>query len=219
MLHSIPDQRQCNFPRSGWGNPLGKAWNLHPEFLSRSKVFGGSVFGHCSDAFGFSFIDVNQGGKIDSILYFCFRGFISARFLLESLHRISTRWSATARCERFESLYSTEVCSRQGCPCICAAAFGFASIQLFGSVFFAFFYFPWPVSKDSVGSQHAPACSRYHETMNLVPNDSEYAEAELKHPNIFVMRHRSRFNSNLLWTHHEKLALSSSVSGWWWFVY
>jgi hypothetical protein len=34
-----------------------------------------------------------------------------------------------------------------------------------------------------------------------------------------VMRHRSRFNSNLLWTHHEKLALSSSVSGWWWFVY
>ena len=46
--------------------------------------------------------------------------------------------------------------------------------------------------------------------MNLVPNDSEYAEAELKHPNIFVMRHRSRFNSNLLWTHHEKLALMSS---------
>lgn len=47
----------------------------------------------------------------------------------------------------------------------------------------------------------------YHETMNLVPNDSEYAEAELKHPNIFVMRHRSRFNSNLLWTHHEKVVV------------
>ena len=45
----------------------------------------------------------------------------------------------------------------------------------------------------------------YHETMNLVPNDSEYAEMELKHPNIFVMRHRSRFDSNLLWTHHEKV--------------
>jgi len=47
----------------------------------------------------------------------------------------------------------------------------------------------------------------YHETMNLVPNDSEYAEAELKHHNIFVMRHRSRFNSNLLWTHHEKVVV------------
>ena len=157
MLHSIPDQRQCHFPRSGWGNPLGKAWNLHPEFLSRSKVFGGSVFGHCSDAFGFSFIDVNQGGKIDSILYFCFRGFISARFLLESLHRISTRWSATARCERFESLYSTEVCSRQGCPCICAAAFGFAfgcSIQLFRSVFF----FKLPMARIQ-RLRGLPACS------------------------------------------------------------
>lgn len=155
---------------------------------------------------------MNQGGKIDSILYFCFRGFISARFLLESLHRISTRWSATARCERFESLYSTEVCSRQGCPCICAAAFGFAfgcSIQLFGSVFF---FFKLPMARIQ-RLRGLPACSRYHETMNLVPNDSEYAEAELKHPNIFVMRHRSRFNSNLLWTHHEKLALSSSVSG------
>ncbi|CAK9062169.1 unnamed protein product [Durusdinium trenchii] len=47
----------------------------------------------------------------------------------------------------------------------------------------------------------------YHETMNLVPNDSGYAEAELKHPNIFVMRHRSRFDSNLLWTHHEKVVV------------
>ena len=90
---------------------------------------------------------------------------------------------------------------------------GLPAFNFLDLFFFAFFYFPWPVSKDSVGSQHAPACSRYHETMNLVPNDSEYAEAELKHPNIFVMRHRSRFNSNLLWTHHEKLALSSSVSG------
>lgn len=75
-----------------------------------------------------------------------------------------------------------------------------------------FFFFKLPMARIQ-RLRGLPACSRYHETMNLVPNDSEYAEAELKHPNIFVMRHRSRFNSNLLWTHHEKLALSSSVSG------
>mmetsp|Transcript_78500 Transcript_78500/g.138243 ORF Transcript_78500/g.138243 Transcript_78500/m.138243 type:complete len:1093 (-) Transcript_78500:49-3327(-) len=45
----------------------------------------------------------------------------------------------------------------------------------------------------------------FHETM--LPNDSEFAEMELKHKNIFVVRHRSRFNSNLLWTHHEKVVV------------
>ncbi|CAE8673743.1 unnamed protein product, partial [Polarella glacialis] len=43
----------------------------------------------------------------------------------------------------------------------------------------------------------------FHET--LLPNCSEMALSELKHPNIFVARHRSRFDSNLLWTHHEKV--------------
>jgi len=45
----------------------------------------------------------------------------------------------------------------------------------------------------------------FHETM--LPNDSEWAEAELQHPNLYVVRHRSRFDSNLLWSHHEKLVV------------
>lgn len=47
----------------------------------------------------------------------------------------------------------------------------------------------------------------FHETPLLVPNDSEYAEAELRHPNIFVVRHRSRWDINRLWTHHEKVVV------------
>jgi len=45
----------------------------------------------------------------------------------------------------------------------------------------------------------------FHET--ILPNDSEYAESELRHNNIYVVRHRSRFDSNLLWTHHEKVVV------------
>lgn len=47
----------------------------------------------------------------------------------------------------------------------------------------------------------------FHETPMLVPNDSEYAESQLKHPNIFVVRHRSRWDINRLWTHHEKVVV------------
>jgi len=48
----------------------------------------------------------------------------------------------------------------------------------------------------------------YHETAMLMPNSSEWPEAELnklKHRNIFVVRHRSQWDSNILWTHHEKV--------------
>lgn len=45
----------------------------------------------------------------------------------------------------------------------------------------------------------------FHETM--LPNDSEWAEAGLKHPNIFIVRHRSRFDTNRFWTHHEKVVV------------
>ncbi|CAE7785838.1 PLPZETA2, partial [Symbiodinium pilosum] len=47
----------------------------------------------------------------------------------------------------------------------------------------------------------------YQETGKIVPNDSSYAEGQLQHKNIFVVRHRSRFDSNLLWTHHEKVVV------------
>jgi len=47
----------------------------------------------------------------------------------------------------------------------------------------------------------------FHETPMVVPNDSEYVEQELRHPNIFVVRHRSRWDSNRLWTHHEKVVV------------
>lgn len=47
----------------------------------------------------------------------------------------------------------------------------------------------------------------YHETGAVVPNDSEWAEAELLHPNVFVVRHRSRFDINRLWSHHEKVVV------------
>jgi len=48
----------------------------------------------------------------------------------------------------------------------------------------------------------------YHEMAMMMPNDSETAEAELnklRHSNIFVVRHRSQWDSNRLWTHHEKV--------------
>lgn len=45
----------------------------------------------------------------------------------------------------------------------------------------------------------------FHETM--LPNDSEWAEASLQHKNIFVVRHRSLWDSNRLWTHHEKVVV------------
>jgi phospholipase D1/2 len=47
----------------------------------------------------------------------------------------------------------------------------------------------------------------FHETGSFVPNDSEWAEAELRHPNVFVARHRSRFDINRLWSHHEKVVV------------
>lgn len=45
----------------------------------------------------------------------------------------------------------------------------------------------------------------FHETM--LPNDSDWAEAGLKHQNIYVVRHRSQWDSNRLWTHHEKVVV------------
>jgi len=47
----------------------------------------------------------------------------------------------------------------------------------------------------------------YQETGKVIANASAYAENQLQHENIFVMRHRSRFDSNLLWTHHEKVVV------------
>ncbi|CAE7693174.1 PLD2 [Symbiodinium sp. CCMP2592] len=47
----------------------------------------------------------------------------------------------------------------------------------------------------------------YQETGKVIANASAYAENQLQHKNIFVMRHRSRFDSNLLWTHHEKVVV------------
>jgi len=47
----------------------------------------------------------------------------------------------------------------------------------------------------------------FHEIPMFLPHDSEYLEAELQHPNIFLVRHRSRFDSNRLWTHHEKVVV------------
>jgi phospholipase D1/2 len=50
----------------------------------------------------------------------------------------------------------------------------------------------------------------YQEMNAVMPNGSEFAEQQFLalHPeNIHVMRHRSRFSSNLLWSHHEKLCV------------
>lgn len=47
----------------------------------------------------------------------------------------------------------------------------------------------------------------YHETKFSLPNDSEFAELELRGENLYVVRHRSRFDSNRLWSHHEKLVV------------
>lgn len=44
----------------------------------------------------------------------------------------------------------------------------------------------------------------YANASAVLPNDSEWAEAELQHPNVFVVRHRSRWDINILWSHHEK---------------
>eukprot|EP00928_Gymnodinium_smaydae_P014982 TRINITY_DN15499_c0_g2_i1.p1 TRINITY_DN15499_c0_g2~~TRINITY_DN15499_c0_g2_i1.p1 ORF type:complete len:1550 (-),score=357.19 TRINITY_DN15499_c0_g2_i1:72-4721(-) len=40
-----------------------------------------------------------------------------------------------------------------------------------------------------------------------LPNDAEWTEEMLAYPGIFVVRHRSRFDINLLWSHHEKVVV------------
>jgi len=45
----------------------------------------------------------------------------------------------------------------------------------------------------------------WHDT--LLPNDSEWTSSELSGSGIFVVRHRSRFSINLLWSHHEKVVV------------
>lgn len=47
----------------------------------------------------------------------------------------------------------------------------------------------------------------YHEQAPFLPNDSEWAETELSRPNVYVVRHRSRFDINRLWSHHEKVVV------------
>eukprot|EP00929_Paragymnodinium_shiwhaense_P071800 TRINITY_DN36467_c0_g2_i1.p1 TRINITY_DN36467_c0_g2~~TRINITY_DN36467_c0_g2_i1.p1 ORF type:complete len:1141 (+),score=223.05 TRINITY_DN36467_c0_g2_i1:50-3424(+) len=47
----------------------------------------------------------------------------------------------------------------------------------------------------------------YRETSMVMPMDSEWSEAELQHPNVYVCCHRSRFDANRLWSHHEKLVV------------
>lgn len=45
----------------------------------------------------------------------------------------------------------------------------------------------------------------WHET--LLPNDSEWTETQLSAQGIYIVRHRSRFDINLLWSHHEKVVV------------
>lgn len=221
MLYSIPHQRQCYFPLCCWGYPFGQAWDFHPKLLwtTYGKFFE-SVSYHVSPCCIFyTYILCN----VNLTLTFIFLPMLPmrSRFFLESSHRIGTRrWASTSRCKWFQGFYAAEICSSSRSQSLCTAAFWSLKDPKF-----------WGLIKVEIGQAeilgmmgklfietlmtssyfiqgNSPKQSRYHETMNLVPNDSEYAEAELKHHNIFVMRHRSRFNSNLLWTHHETLALA-----------
>eukprot|EP00940_MAST-03C_sp_MAST-3C-sp2_P003306 g3306.t1 len=57
----------------------------------------------------------------------------------------------------------------------------------------------------------------YHEVPGILPNNSWHAKTTLENVNnvlktrrVFVLRHRSRFSSNVYWSHHEKVVVVDS---------